>query len=369
MSDKPNAGGDMRADTETAQGDKKGFTGVWIPRFLYELPDLKPADREVLAIIHSLSQGGFVCVDYVAQVRRVNRSSQSTHITRLEERGYLKRVFIAKGKANQVVLTDKAKSPEQYPLGKPNTPLSGKPNTPCQVNRTPPVSQTEHNNKEIIKEIEKGIVNTEYPEVRLSIGQPTMRFIELWKLAAESDEWPVKITASGSHPIEYFGDEIKARINRLLETRSPAELIDDIKHAVGYLIEDTHDWAAAEVQDEEYGHEFNIAWHLNALDDNEDRSRWQAKERVNHGAHLATEPTGESVSASNNVPASSEARVNQGASPLLRYAQPPISSKEEIKKFEQFIKQKAVNTKRELSEQELKRLNDLRKKAQEGQQQ
>lgn len=137
---------------------------------------------------------------------------------------------------------------------------------------------TENKNKNKNNEYDE----KEYTEVKLrKLRKLTMEFIELWKESAQSDAWPVMITSSENHPIEYFGDVVQARIAELLETRSPEDLINDIERAVNYVVEDSHDWAAAEEQDDdEPKHKFNIAWHLNALADYEDRSRERDQKTV-----------------------------------------------------------------------------------------
>ena len=114
-------------------------------------------------------------------------------------------------------------------------------------------------------------------------------------------------------------------MNELLADREPRELIDDIRDAVIALIEKTHDWASADNQADLNQETFGIVWHLNALDNNEGQSRPIVCHEVNQEAHCAMEPTGESTSASDCVPVSESEKVNQGASPLPRYARPPVN--------------------------------------------
>ena len=114
---------------------KTGFTGTWIPHWLYQHEDLKSADRELLAMVMSLGQGGYVCVSYIARVMHMARETISRRLSKLEIAGYVRRTRRMDGASNQVVLTEKV-------CVEPT----------CDETVTQPVTKPSHDNKYIKKD-------------------------------------------------------------------------------------------------------------------------------------------------------------------------------------------------------------------------
>ena len=101
---------------------------------------------------------------------------------------------------------------------------------------------------------------TEAQSADMRNAQLVSDFVDHWKEAAHSDNWPVQIMAGNDdHAVEYFGPSIQKRIAAELTDATPEQLINEMRTATTELI-DNQEWRTDDAQPK------NIAWHFEILD-------------------------------------------------------------------------------------------------------